>query len=740
MDTRIKKERFADFVFNSLQAVPFSENISPQPSRMQPREIKHAENLIAHKSVCFSCNTTCEIIAYENKDTGKIERIEGDPEAPATKGILCSKGLTATDLIYNPERLTHPLIRIGKRGENKWKKISWEEAIETISSKIEHIKTKDGPQSLMFLEGTRRGWSRIFTRFAYAYGIMNHGAAGWAQCLWPRLVDCNVTFGAPYTETPDLKNSKAIIVWGANPPNTWPALAKEIMDAKGHGAKLIVVDPYFSESAAKAEVWVQLKPGTDTALALAMLNYIIKNDLYDKDFVNKWTVGFDSLKTSIDSYTLEWGARITGVSEKVIAKASEIFAKTKPASLYRCVAVDQQHDSVQTCRSLSILIAITGNIGIRGGNVLSSGKGDLSQNTLDFIGYSWITEDQQKLRIGYDEYPLLTQKISPVPSAHMPSLWETVITGKPYPIKGALIFGSNAMVSYTNTPKIREAMNHLEFTAVCDLYMTETAKMADIVLPASSWLERDNVISSFQSSRTALLCQQKMASVGESKSDIEIIFLLAKKLGLAEKFWDNPEEMYNYMLKSAGETLSTLKKKRRLEKPLTYEEYKTKGFKTPSGKVELKSSILEQYGFEPLPKYQPVEDPEILNEKHDYPYVMTTGGRVPFFRHSENRNNKFLRSLWERPTIFINTEDAELLKIQEGSQIKVSTEVGESVQYASLKVGIPKGVVQVIPGWEGEGNINLTVPWKNFAKGIGTVPMRNIRCKIELIEESVNEQ
>lgn len=693
--------------------------------------MKHGTHLVAHKSCCFSCNQTCEVIVYTNASTGRVEKIEGDPESPVTGGILCSKGLAATDLVNNRDRLLTPLKRAGERGEDRWTEISWEEAIDEIALRLETLKAEYGPEGLAFLEGTRRGWSRVFTRLANAYGVMNHGAAGWAQCLWPRLVDCNSTFGAPYTEAPDLKNSKAVIVWGANPPNTWPVFAKEIMDAKGNEARLIVVDPYLSECAAKADIWMQLKPGTDTALALTMLNYIIGNSLHDEDFVRDWTVGFNELKESLTPYTLEWGENITGVNREIIREASLVFATTDPASLYRCVAVDQQHDSVQACRATSILVAITGNVGNRGGNVLVSKKGEISQNTHDFIGYEWISEDQQKLRIGYDDFPLLTQAISPVPTAHMPSLWEAIATQEPYPIKGALIFGSNAVLAYSNSSRVKEAMDQLDLVVVADLFMTETAKQADIVLPASSWLERDNVIPSFQSSRTSLLCQQKVTSLGQSKSDLEIIFMLAGKLGLSDKFWETPEQMYDYLLKPAGETLASLKRLRRIEKPVDFQSYKKTGFATRSGKVELASSALKEYGFPSLPEYEPAESPEAARESAEFPFVMTTGARLPFFRHTENRNNPTLRSMWRNPSVFINTVDAGNLGVGDGQIVKIVTEAGESTQHVVLSDGMAEGFIQVIPGWGGDGNINLTVPWKNFARGIGSVPMRYIRCRVD---------
>ena len=251
------------------------------------------------KSACYSCNMCCEVLVFIDEATGKILKVEGDPESPISRGLLCAKGLAARDLVYNPGRLRHPLKRVGERGEGKWERISWDEALDRIAEKLLRYREQYGPEGVAFLQGTIRGWSRVYSRLANAFGAVNHGAAGWAQCLWPRLVENTVTFGATYTEVPDFENTRCMLVWGTNPASTWPYFASQIMDARQRGAGLIVVDPYLSETAAKADIWLQLRPGTDTALALAMLHVIIREGLYDKEFVEKWTVGFDRLKEHV---------------------------------------------------------------------------------------------------------------------------------------------------------------------------------------------------------------------------------------------------------------------------------------------------------------------------------------------------------------------------------------------------------------------------------------------------------
>ena len=450
------------------------------------------------KSACYSCNSCCEVLVFVDEATGAILRVEGDPESPVTRGVLCAKGLASRDLVYNPGRLRHPLVRAGERGENKWKQVSWDDALSRLSEKLLSYRDTFGPEGVAFLQGTIRGWSRVFSRLANAFGAVNHGAAGWAQCLWPRLVDNAITFGATYTEVADFEKTNCMLIWGTNPSNTWPSFAARIMDARERGAGLIVVDPHLSETAAKADLWLQLRPGTDTALALGLLHVIIGEGLYDEDFVANWTFGFDRLKEHVKGYTPPWVETITQIPAELIVKAARWYAVSRPSAVYRCVSLDQTHDSIQSCRAVSLLAALTGNIGAPGGNVTVSQRGEITQNSHKFIGYDLLPVQKIGLRRGFDEFPLLCDRLSPVPTAHMPSLWETIATGKPYPVRAALIFGSNALISYSNANRVREAMEQLELIAVCDLFMTPTARMADIVLPASSWLERDNLISSFQ--------------------------------------------------------------------------------------------------------------------------------------------------------------------------------------------------------------------------------------------------
>ncbi|MEI7670712.1 MAG: molybdopterin-dependent oxidoreductase [Deltaproteobacteria bacterium] len=698
--------------------------------KVSPVSVKPGTRIV--KSACYSCNTCCEVLVFIDEATGKILKVEGDPESPISRGLLCAKGLASRDLVYNPGRLRHPLKRVGERGEGKWEQISWDEALEQIAEKLIQYREQYGPQGVAFLQGTIRGWSRVYSRLANAFGAVNHGAAGWAQCLWPRLVENTVTFGATYTEVADFENTRCMLIWGTNPASTWPYFASQIMDARQKGAGLIVVDPYLSETVAKADIWLQLRPGTDTALALAMLHVIIREGLYDKEFIRDWTVGFDQLDEHVGEHTPEWGEAITKVPAALIRKAARLYATTKPSAIYRCVSLDTVHDSIQACRAVSLLAAVTGNIGIPGGNVTVSQRGEITQNSHKFIGDDLLPADHIPLRRGFDEFPLLCDKLSPVPTAHMPTLWETITTDKPYPVKAALIFGSNTLISYSNTTRVEEAMQKLEFIAVCDLFMTPTAQMADIVLPASSWLERDNLISSFQVCPTYTIAQQKAVEVAEARSDVDIVCDLARKLGLAKHFWNDSGELYDFLIKPTGLTFKEFKEQKRIFAPLVYRQFEKDGFNTPSGKVELYSSLLAKNHCAPLPAYTaPFESPTGSPESAaEYPYILTTGWRQPVYRHTENRENPLLREIAPKPGLLIHPDTAGRFGISEGDPVIIETKTGSATLFAVLTLGIHPDVVQATPGWRGKANINRVISWDRFAEGIGSVAMRGILCRV----------
>lgn len=686
------------------------------------------------KSTCSICgHNQCGVIV-KVKDNKVLEVIP-DKDDPVTEGAICSKGISSVELLYHPDRLKYPLVRDGERGSGRWRRASWDEALDLISKKLLEIKEKYGPESVVMARGTNRGsWIRLFNRFANAFGTPNWTESGGAQCYTPRSLAQKITFGGLALEWPDLKNSKTILVWGANPPATWPPKAKKIMYAKRNGAKIIAVDPVQSNMASQADIWLPVRPGSDVALALGMLSVIINEKLYDEEYVRKYTIGFDKLKERISHYDLKWSSRLTWVDEDKIAEAARLYATNRPSSIVVSATIDEIADPIQLGRSLCILAAITGNVDVRGGNIFPETAGQVSIDTNDFILLDKIPEHLDEKRLGADRYPLLSRNLGiNFPMAHYPTVIEAILTGKPYPIKAMFIMGGNPALAIANSQKVEEALKKVEFLAVVDLFMSKTAEFADVVLPAASWLEYDGLADSIQATYGSLRIRQKVATLGEARSDTWIILELAKRMKL-EGFWDSEEEYLNYILKPLGITFEEFRRRGGiiLREPDIGKRLRN-GFETPSGKIELYSQLLENWGFDPLPSYtEPFESPySSPSLAEEYPYVLTTGRRVPAYFHTSQRNIKSLRKLCPDPICEINIETAKKLGISEGDLVRIETPRGYAIMRAKLIHGIHPRAVAVQHGWPDEANDNRLTDDKNCAKGIGSTILRGLLCRVK---------
>jgi anaerobic selenocysteine-containing dehydrogenase len=688
----------------------------------------------AYKTECFICNQGCD--ARVHVKDGKVVVIEGDPSSPVTKGTLCAKGLASKGILYHPDRLLYPMRRAGKRGEGKWDRISWDEAYGTIVSNLKSIEEKYGPDSILLATGTNRGWVGYFSRFANAYGKQCMGP-GIAQCWFPRMTAGILTLGSPALENPYYEGSRCLLVWGVNPTATWPAKAVGLMEARSRGAKMIVVDPLLCETASKADLWLQLRPGTDAALALGMLHVIIEEELYDKEFVDRWCFGFDEFKKRVEEYPPERVAQITWVPERLIREAARLYALTKPASITECLAIDQNADTISTTRALSILAAITGNIDVPGGNVISMPK--KLRGRKEESGLDYLTKEHHEKRLGSREYPLLAGEacVMATPSAHNYTVWQAVLTGKPYPVRAIYCHGNNMLIAYPNTPMVTEALMSLDFFVVADLFMTDTARIADILLPCASWVERGGVALHDQTSFNGIHLQQKIAQVGECRTDYTVLNELAARLGFGERMFPSDEAYFDFLLGPSGIAYEELKQKGRVSYPDTFKKYEATGFNTPSRKVQMYDPRLAELGFDPLPAYReptesPVSTPELAKE---YPLILTTGGRAPVFRHSELRNITVLREIVPELLVTINPQTAGELDIRDNDPIIIESPRGRMEAKASLFEGIDPRVVQVPSHWPGKNNVNLLTDNKACAPMIGSAQLRCQLCRIRKKED-----
>lgn len=685
------------------------------------------------------CHGGCGVLVHVTD--GKVVKVQGDPESPLNRGKICPKGAASIEQLYHPDRLKHPLKRAGERGQGKWERISWDEALDTIANKINEIKKEYGPESIVLGQGTGRHHYRHLVRFAHAIGTPNWCEPGAAQCFHPRVNVGGMTYGdLPICDYYGEINPRCVLVWGHNPVISGAdgEIQFRVKECLKKGTKLIVVDPRRTELAKKADLWLQVRPGSDDALALGMIHVIINEAIYDKEFVEKWTVGFEQLAERVQEYPPEKVEEITWVPGEKIKEAARLFAQTKPGVVEWGVAIEHTPNCLQTVRAVALLPGITGNIDIPGGWILGM------HATQDFpLLLDTLPEEIKAKRLGAEQFKILSGAKAGFPSSHIPAVLDAMDTGHPYPVRAFLVFGSNSLVSYANGKQVYDRLQKLDFLSVMDLYMTPTAELADIVLPAASWLEVDQVVGLPFRADNVVLAQQKILNMWECRQDEDVFIALARRLNLRVGKEDL-EDIFNHQLEPLGITFDRLKEVGAVSVPFQYRKFEESGFHTPSGKVELRSSILEKYGYDPLPYYQeppesPVSTPETAKE---YPLILITGGRSQYFFHTEFRQIPSLRKRDPDPIVEIHPETAGKAGIRDGDWVWIESPRGRITQKARVTEGIDPRVVNVQHGWwfpeepgpgHGVWQSNANVLTNNgppYDPAMGTYQLRALLCKV----------
>jgi len=504
------------------------------------------------------------------------------------------------------------------------------------------------------------------------------------------------------------------------------------------GAKLIAIDPRLTRIAARADIWLQLRPGTDTALALGMLNVIVNEKLYDRDFVENHVYGWDPFVKRINEYSLERVEKITLVPKEKIINAARLFATTNPAAIQWGVAIEQQVNCADNNRTLMALMGITGNIDVPGGQVLF--QAPKIRNVGHFGAHRMLSDVQREKRLGGDRFRLAHNFAIINPKC----VWDAVLEEMPYPVKMLFFISSNPLMSRGNAREVYRALKKVDFMAVSDFFITPTAELADIVLPASTWLEMD-YIGDFWKRHGYILPRRKVIQVGECRSDHEMLNDLAHRVGQGEHWWDNFELALDWILEPMGITWRDFEKMDYIRGEVEYQKYKTKGFSTPTRKFELYSTLLEQWGYDPLPQYrEPPESPISTPELHKkYPYTLITGARSPGFFHSENRQIPWLRELHPDPEVEIHPETAKKEGIAQGDWVVIESPRGKVKQRAKLFAGMAPDIVSAqhawwFPekkdpghGWD-ESNINILTDnaFEACDPAMGATHVRTLLCKI----------
>jgi anaerobic selenocysteine-containing dehydrogenase len=694
-------------------------------------------------TLCGACHNTCGMLV-KVKD-GEIVEIKGNPDHPMNRGTLCVKGKAMRELVYSPQRLQRPLKRVGPRGSGRLQEIEWEEAMEIMASELTRIRDTYGPETLLYsygapiMEFQRYG----FSEFRAQYGTPNQLSSN--LCSWPLTMALESVCG--FKSQPDYETTRLMIMWGGNPwasmrPGHNIAYGKKgllnpVTDAKRRGVKLIVIDPVYTETVAQADQWVALRPGTDGALALAMLNVIIGAGLYDHEFVDKWTVGFDRLAEHVRDLNPEWAAGITGVPAAEIRDLATLYATTKPAIIRWGNAFANHTNTTQNLRAGGCLEAITGNLDVPGGDLCY--PTELRYKT---------TVKPTIPQLGSEKYPLN-------PSG--PSTLDAILTGKPFQPRAVLAVHTN-FVSHAGYARVEEAVKKLDFVAVVDIVRNRTVmELADLVLPDTTFMERYDW-RSYPSTKGLLVAlrQPVIAPRFESRPVYEIEIDLARRMGYYDRYpWHNVQEMFAYHLGYVGLDLPKLQadpiqlvnkyEYRKFEKGLLRADHKP-GFNTPSGKVELYSQRFADLGYAPLPTYRepaesPVSTPDVARQ---FP-LLGVNRRPLAYVHYKYRNLPSLRKLEPEPRIRLSPGDAGRRGVADGEWVRVSSPRGEIRMKALISGKMRDGIVWIDGGWGNpwdfpESNINVLTDNQALDPEAQCGSISSFLCEISKIPKVAGEQ
>ncbi len=520
------------------------------------------------KAVCRMCHGGCGTIV--ERVNGTIRKVIGDRDNPINRGALCSKAGTASiEQLYHPDRLDYPLMRVGARGEGKWRRISWDEAISYIAERMQKIKAEHGAEAVAFGRGTGINNTHIVSRLANLFGTPNITAIAYF-CYGPRVAVSKVTASGNFsqkgwdtTPIPDVYGKpRCIVQWGSQKrtSNDHGLIGHTpLTDALNRKPINIVVDPRKPKPAGPVDIWLALRPATDAAMALGWMNVIINEELYDKEFVENYCHGFEALRQRVQEYPLHKVADITWCDPELIAQAARTYATTRPGALLWGNGTDQLgNNTFQATRSLLILMGLTGNIDAPGGNAFYP-AGKLNYFEL----WDKLSPEQAKKRIGGDRFKALN--MTPYAYAHPPALYQAMLSDKPYPVKAYIVVGNNTVTCFPNTGRIIEAMKKLDLLVVQDIFMTPTAEYADIVLPAAGNLEREeprfHLLTKGPQATFIDTVSRKLAELGERRSDWEFIIALGRKLGF-EEYFPTLEEFANEGLQADGNHLGRSEEER----------------------------------------------------------------------------------------------------------------------------------------------------------------------------------
>lgn len=693
-------------------------------------------------SICAICSPDkhCGLDCYV-KD-GQIIKIEGTQDHPYNHGKLCTKGSSNRNYLYRKDRIQTPLKRVGERGEGKFEPISWDEAYKIIAENLNRIKETYSPHSVVFYSGHCKWYRFLLQRLAYSFGSVNYGTDD-SNCAAATHLANAVTVGR--SAGPDLAHTNVFLGWNYSGYYSDHMSVENVRKLKERGGKVIIIDTRYTPAAKNlADVFLHVNPGTDGALALGIANVIIENGWENKEYIEKYTYGFEEYKALAAKYPLDKVAKITGVTPEQIVEVAQLYATNGPAATnYSACALTHRINGFQTHRAVFCLAGLTGNYDQPGGNLpipqsWCHKPAGFTTREAEFR----MCRKPDAVRMGEGRFPIW-DKYEHYQEYQAMTLQDSILHHEPYPIKAVFGMGMNLKM-FPQTDAMVEAIKKLDFFVDVDLFSGFTTRYADIVLPACTTMERSELKAYgggyFQYTKPVI------PPLYESKSDANILCELAKVLGVDDPLLTaGHEACLDWIIEGTGVTIAELKKAegrpvKVASKPYIPGSFIENGTTTPTGKFEFYStsiaSIDPKYGLNPLPEYEDaLFDQNDEETRTKYPFMLITGIRVPHTIHSRLHEVPWLRSLRPKPFIDVNKKDAAAMNIHDGDMMEVTSPYGRIRVMAHLTAKMKPGVLHMTHGYS-EANVNCLIGKDHLDRYSGFPGLKAMRTNIRKCEEA----
>lgn len=710
------------------------------------------------KALCGICPAGCWVEVGMNN--GALVDIK--PDESHSLGMICRRGQHAPEIVYSEHRLKYPLKRVGPKGAHEFERITWDEAYGIIVENLNKIKKESGPEAVAIYTG--RGAFELSlcdmyqpkgvavssaSNVLFPFGSPNTMGVGALCYVSFAMIAPHLTMGRMLINMfTDMENAEMLVVWGANPATDSPPLDMHRLEAAAkRGADIVVIDPRKTDTAYRTGAqWAPIRPGTDGALALSMIEVMIDEELYDEDFAENWCHGFEELKTYVQHFRPEVAESITGVPAATIRDLTYRICNASGACPVMYTGLEYSNSGIQAIRAVLTLFALAGHLDVPGGIGLAMLDSHFPVNRSTNQPNPALDK-----AVARDKFPIYSNYRG---ESHASGLVSSVLKGEPYKIRGLLIHGASLLTSWPQTSIWRETLSNLDFLVCIDRQMTADAAYADIVLPATTMFEIDSYMVYGPIFR---LREKVIEPVGEARNDYLIMAELAKRLGYGDMYPQTEEEMIRKALDGSGYTLEDVKAAGGWVKlPSSMMEYKKwekgglrhdgkPGFDTPTGKFEIRSTTLEEYGYEPLPKYVEPKEGPLGNPalKNQFPLVFNSGARPHTDFRSQHHGIKGLLKDNPEPTVELNVEDAAERGIQPGDLVEVRTARGSVPFRAKVSRDIVKGAIECNMGggtpvgpkaWQ-EWNVNELTDINNYDEISGFPVYKALLCDVVKVEE-----